>query len=171
MFNATGSKTVTAECGDTLTANVVVISAMISAASFVSLNDNWDEQNHDAVGSKVADNAPDSVAGNRIVATDVDLADVSLSLNGAAQATGRWKLVFPDKVKVWQSNGGAFTPVVSDVESDPMSLTQAISLKVEGISPSAAVDDVALSATFVLTDQGITLRANALQLNIRNYSR
>ncbi|NIM97135.1 MAG: hypothetical protein GTO24_03315, partial [candidate division Zixibacteria bacterium] len=66
----------------------------------IRVNANFDEQNKNADGNPLADYQPDYMQGHRIVAKDPNLNHGSLSIDGPGK--GRWRLIFPENIKVWK---------------------------------------------------------------------
>lgn len=67
------------------------------------------------------------------VGSNNNLKDATLSLSGQG-VSGKWKLTFPNSVKVWSQNGGVWTQVASGTESASVALPSTVALKVEGVS-------------------------------------
>jgi Ca2+-binding RTX toxin-like protein len=139
----------------------------------VAVNDNFDEANHNASGQLIRDNEVD-VHGDRIT-SDHQLLTGYLKLtsneplsyyvpsdypggsNGVARPLrGKWKLTFPDKIKVWRPN---YTQIQSGVayafdETLPVNGVAEfyVPFLIEGITESNSTNDVAITAEFVPTN-------------------
>jgi hypothetical protein len=119
----------------------------------VLLNNDYDEANENPAGTKVGDHMADHSAGDRIVEGDKEVQDAKLVLNGA-NLSGKWKLTFPGKVKIWEDKGsGNFDELTSGTESDEISLPITIKLRIEGVEVSTGYKDVELRAGFIPTGE------------------
>lgn len=127
--------------------------------AYVALNDDWDEKQLSPTKVKLADNVA-GPNGAAIVPTDNELADGSISLSGQGEK-GKWKLNFPDSVKVWIQDGTNWKEVPKNTFSSDVTLPLTIPLKIEGISIAPKAGDV--EASFQLSDpasqQAITDKA------------
>jgi len=126
----------------------------------VALNDDWDEGNRLApaapatVGVKQGDNAqyydvaatPPALK-HRILSTDTELVGATLTLLPAG-LEGTWKVTIPSNLKLWKQDGATWVEESSGVEvAVPVGgLSQ--TWKVEGVTVSAAVNDIDLKATY-----------------------
>lgn len=101
----------------------------------IARNDGYEEGNTSAGGNSVRDSYPDYLAGDRINPKDWAIKKASLSLHGVGR--GRWKLVFPNHIKVWRSVQGKYRQVLSGVAAE-VTLPQTIPLLLEGIENTAS---------------------------------
>jgi peptidoglycan/xylan/chitin deacetylase (PgdA/CDA1 family) len=114
----------------------------------IRVNADFDEKNKNPEGNPLADYEPDEREGHRITPDDPNLMDGSLSVEGSGK--GKWKLTFPDKVKVWRkTEGDEFEEIVSNRFSKTTKVPFSCELKVEGIKGSQLTNDVTISAEFV----------------------
>jgi hypothetical protein len=116
----------------------------------ISVNDNYDEQNHDAQGNLVPDNQPDYTAGDRIVQypqLDQQLVFANLDIFPNDLGTNpHFSLTFSDNIEIWTANnygGGTYVQVQSGVaynESYGSLGAEMIynGFYIEGISPGEA---------------------------------
>jgi peptidoglycan/xylan/chitin deacetylase (PgdA/CDA1 family) len=112
------------------------------------INADFDEQNKNQQGRPLADYQPDFQHGHRIRYDDPDLKDLELLISGAAEE-GRWRLVFPDNVKVWlKTDDTTYDDLISSSFSQRTKLPLRAELKVEGIKGSRATNDVRILAEF-----------------------
>jgi hypothetical protein len=70
----------------------------------IRVNANFDEQNKNADGSPLADYQPDHMQGHRISPDDPNLKHGSFSVDTSGK--GRWRLIFPEKIRVWREEEG-----------------------------------------------------------------
>jgi hypothetical protein len=125
----------------------------LDPGKIVLINDDFDENNEDISGNTVPDNQPHyngSAYVHRIVDNDPELENGRIHLNGSG-VTGRWKLTFPDKIKVWQNTT---TEITSGVLSPEVTLPIIVEFKMEGISLSNNHKDIILNASFIPSDAG-----------------
>jgi hypothetical protein len=120
-----------------------------------SVNDDRDEENTDAAGNPLLDNEPHTgpgKKGHRIASGDDELKYVTLSIgSNQANRVGQWSLTFPPRVKVWTSGSDGYIELQSGVQPDWVFTSFSKQLIVEGMSPSAAIDDTPLIAMFIPT--------------------
>ena len=82
----------------------------------IRINADFDEKNKNEKGNPLADYQPDEKEGHRILAGDPNLMDGSLSVEGSGE--GKWRLTFPEKVKVWRKTEGETFEVFSTAAGD-----------------------------------------------------
>src|SRR5262249_31936630 len=108
----------TPSVGDTGAATATIDVPGISDAEKAStviripLNDNFDDQKHDAAGHLIPDNEPDAVSGYQYYYTDPQIMTVFASIYGGATTVddlrGTWSFSFPDNVVLlWLNNVGS----------------------------------------------------------------
>jgi hypothetical protein len=108
------------------------------------INDGYDEANSNSMGNPIWDNYPDSLNGERIAEDDQDLRDATLYLEGPANESviAKWNLKFSSRIKVWMKSENQFLQLSSDADSQTVSLSKIIPLKLEGISKSETENDI-----------------------------
>jgi peptidoglycan/xylan/chitin deacetylase (PgdA/CDA1 family) len=112
------------------------------------INADFDEKNQNEQGHPLPDYQPDFQHGNRIRYDDPDLKDLDLLVSGPA-AEGRWRLVFPDNVKIWlKTTDTTYDELISSAFSQKTKLPFYAELKVEGIRGSQTTNDVRILAEF-----------------------
>ena len=114
----------------------------------LTVNANYDEQNKNEQGKPLADYQPDANQGHRIVKTDSNLLDAQLYIGGES-VRGKWRFVFPDKIKVWMLSGnGEYNEMIPNELSEELTLPISKDLKIEGIRGSTLNSDVLIQAEF-----------------------
>ncbi|UCB53002.1 MAG: polysaccharide deacetylase family protein [Candidatus Zixiibacteriota bacterium] len=117
------------------------------SGTVIRVNADFDEKNRNAKGNPLADYQPDEKEGHRITADDPNLVDGSLSIDGDGR--GKWRLTFPENVKVWRkTEGDEHEEIVSSRLSKKMEVPISCEFKVEGIKGSQLVNDVKILAEF-----------------------
>ncbi len=112
------------------------------------VNADFDEQNKNKRDNPLADYQPDEKQGHRIRHDDPDLLNASLFLHGDS-TSGRWRLVFPENIKVWAKTGDTtYEELISSRFSDNVEVPCFCELKLEGIKGSRALNDVRILAEF-----------------------
>ena len=137
--------------GKLVTVNLVVQNGTMAMSedreekipAYVALNDNWDAEQRNAAGEKIADNATSLTVLNT---TDPDLSNATLQIAGKDE-TGQWKLSFPAGIRVWKSQNGNWEKVTSGTASANVTLPATIPLKIEGM----ALGNADVTASFQLT--------------------
>jgi peptidoglycan/xylan/chitin deacetylase (PgdA/CDA1 family) len=113
------------------------------------INADFDEKNQNEQGHPLADYQPDFQHGYRIRYDDPDLKDVDLSVSGPT-AEGRWRLIFPDNVKIWlRVSDTTYDELISSDFSQKTKLPLHAELKIEGIRGSQTPNDVRILAEFL----------------------
>jgi hypothetical protein len=118
--------------------------------SWVVLNENYEEDNGDAKGYLINDWQPRWNETTRkfedyIVPSDEDLCSAFLKLDGPAGGRTKWKLEFPDKIKVWKKDVNSYSRLTSGMEYED-DVPSTLGLKIEGITKSAVDNDVTVKA-------------------------
>ena len=112
------------------------------------VNADFDEQNKNEQGRPLADCQPDYEHGYRIRYDDPDLRDIDLWVSGPS-AEGRWRLIFPDNVKVWlKASDTTYDELISSGFSEKTELPISAQLKIEGIKGSQVSTDVRILTEF-----------------------
>jgi hypothetical protein len=114
----------------------------------IRVNADFDEKNRNAEGNPLADYQPDAKEGHRIAPDDPNLMDGALSVEGTGK--GKWRLIYPDKIKVWlERDSSAYEELDSSwyLESGEASIS--CDFKVEGMKGSQLANDVQILAEFV----------------------
>ena len=127
----------------------------------IRINADFDENNKNAANKPLEDFRPDATAGHRIVGDDPDLLDGTLTIQGY-NAQGKWKMIFPDQVKVWRQDEANWIAVTSDAESPTITLPFRLTLKIEGIDGSAATKDIEITAEFTPAGDAVSYADKAL---------
>ena len=123
----------------------------------IRVNADFDEKNRNEEGNPLADYQPDAKEGHRITPDDPNLMDAALSVEGTGK--GKWRLIYPDKIKVWlERDSSAYEEFDSSwyLESGEASIS--CDFKIEGISGSELTNDVKILAEFVSAESGETYR-------------
>jgi peptidoglycan/xylan/chitin deacetylase (PgdA/CDA1 family) len=118
------------------------------SGAVIRINADFDEKNRNAQGNPLADYQPDEKEGHRITPDDPNLMDGSLLLSGAGN--GKWRLIFPDKIKVWvKGDSSEYEELDSSWSFKSEEAPISCEFKVEGIKGSQLTNDVRISAEFV----------------------
>jgi len=126
----------------------------------IRINADFDEKNRNAAGNPLADYQPDAKEGHRITPDDSNLLDGSLSVIGAGK--GKWRLIFPDKIKVWvEADSSVYEELDSSRTLKETEVPISLDFKVEGIRGSQLTGDVKILAEFVSAESGETYRDSA----------
>jgi len=130
------------------------------SGTVIRVNADFDEKNNNKEGNPLADYQPDQKRGHRITPDDPNLLDGSLSVVGSGE--GKWRLLHPDKIKVWLKRDGSDYEEL-DSSWFPKSAAAQIScdFKIEGIRESQLTNDVKILAEFVSAESGKTCRDSA----------
>jgi peptidoglycan/xylan/chitin deacetylase (PgdA/CDA1 family) len=122
------------------------------------VNADFDEKNQNEQGHPLADYQPDFQHGHRIRYDDPDLKDIDLSISGPS-AEGRWRLIFPDNVKIWlKTDDTTYDDLISSSFSQKTKLPFLAELKIEGIKGSRTPNDVRILAEFFPEESEQTYR-------------
>jgi peptidoglycan/xylan/chitin deacetylase (PgdA/CDA1 family) len=114
----------------------------------IRVNADYDENNENEEGNPLVDFQPDQIAGHRITADDPNLLDGSLTVDGPGK--GKWRLTFPEKVRIWRrTDDSSYTELISSKSSEEVKLPLSYDLKIEGIGGSEVTNDVSILAEFL----------------------
>ena len=128
--------------------------------SVIRVNADFDEKNRNADGNPLADYQPDEMESHRIARDDPNLMDGALWLNVAGK--GKWRLVFPEKIKVWaKGDSSEYEELDSSWYFKETQAGISYEFKVEGIKGSQLTNDVRVLAEFVSADYKVTYRDSA----------
>jgi peptidoglycan/xylan/chitin deacetylase (PgdA/CDA1 family) len=128
--------------------------------ALIRVNADFDEKNRNADGNPLADYQPDEGEGHRIMPDDPNLVDGALSLNGAGK--GKWRLVFPEKIKLWvKADTSEYVELDSSWSFKATEAPISREFKVEGIRGSQLTNDVKILAEFVPAESKKTYRDSA----------
>lgn len=123
-----------------------------SVGGFISLNFDFDEDNHDRRGRPLRDNKADFTAGARALEDDEELRPATLFLSGVP---GSWNLAYPDSVLVWRVNEDDSLTLIPNGQAFPASPAgEIIDLRIEGIGQSPSVRGTQIKAHFQPTGAG-----------------
>ena len=130
------------------------------SGTVIRVNADFDEKNKNKEGNPLADYQPDQKKGHRIVPDDPNLLDGALSVMGAGK--GKWRLLFPDRIKVWAKRESSdHEELTSSWSLKSAEAPVSFGFKIEGISGSQLTNDVKILAEFVSAESGKTYRDSA----------
>ena len=130
------------------------------SGTVIRVNADFDEKNRNANGNPLADYQPDEKEGHRIVADDPNLLDGALFIEGPGK--GKWRLIFPEKIKVWvKGDSSEYEELDSSWFFKKAGASISCELKVEGIKGSQLTNDVRILAEFTPAESEETYRDSA----------
>jgi|GEM_PF-787091 len=130
------------------------------SGTVIRVNADFDEKNRNAEGNPLADYQPDVKGGHRIVADDPNLMDGSLAIHGAGG--GKWRLIFPERIKVWvKGDSSEYEELDSSWFFKKAGAPISCELKIEGIRGSQSANDVRILAEFTPAESKKTYRDSA----------
>ena len=130
------------------------------SGAVIRINADFDEKNRNAQGNPMADYQPDEREGHRILDNDPNLVDGSLAIE--ASGSGRWRLIFPENIKVWvKGDSSKYEELDTSWSFRGTEAPISCELKVEGIKGSRLTNDVKISAEFAPAESDETYRDSA----------